>query len=134
MLNFNRLPAFCQCNVMRSAWVGSKTKIMQYKKLSARGYKVLNMYPVYIEDVYKGHEPFKIVGIRENQIELEGDFSGGTHNVCQKDWFDIDKCFVVSTVCDEQLKPNGCQIHNVNCCGGGSIINKHVSYWKSLVS
>ena len=119
---------------MRSAWVGSKTKIMQYKKLSARGYKVLNMYPVYIEDVYKGHEPFKIVGIRENQIELEGDFSGGTHNVCQKDWFDIDKCFVVSTVCDEQLKPNGYQIHNVNCCGGGSVINKHVSYWESLVS
>ena len=29
---------------------------------------------------------------------------------------------------------NGCQVHNVNCCGGGSVINKHVSYWDALVS
>jgi hypothetical protein len=107
---------------------------MKYKKQSIKGYKVMNMYPVYIEGIYYGHEPFKVVGIRENQVELEGDFSGGTHNVCQKDWFDDDKVFVVKTVCDEQLKPNGCQIHNVNCCGGGSVINKHVSYWDALVS
>ena len=107
---------------------------MKYKKQSIKGYKLLNMYPVYIEGVYKGHEPFKVVGIRENQVELEGDFSGGTHNVCQKDWFDDDKVFVIKSVCEEQLKPNGCQIHNVNCCGGGSVINEHVSYWDSLVS
>ena len=107
---------------------------MKYQKVAIRGYKTLNMYPVYIEDVYNGKEPFKVVGIRENQVELEGDFSGGTHNVCQKDWFDDDKVFVVSTICDEQLKSNGCQVHNVNCCGGGSIINKHVPYWDSLVS
>ncbi len=107
---------------------------MKYKKQSIKGYKVLNMYPVYIEGVYEGHEPFKVVGIRENQVELEGDFSGGTHNVCQKDWFDDDKVFVVKTVCEEQLKPNGCQVHNVNCCGGGYVINKHVSYWDGLVS
>ena len=88
----------------------------------------------YNEGVYEGHEPFKVVGIRENQVELEGDFSGGTHNVCQKDWFDDDKVFVVKTVCEEQLKPNGCQVHNVHCCGGGSVINKHVSYWDGLVS
>src|SRR6186713_2236967 len=30
--------------------------------------------------------PFKVVGIREDEIEIEGDFSGGTHNVCQQDW------------------------------------------------
>ena len=54
---------------------------MKYKKQSIKGYKVLNMYPVYIEGVYYGHEPFKVVGIRDNQVELEGDFSGGTHNV-----------------------------------------------------
>ena len=107
---------------------------MKYQKVAIRGYKTLNMYPVYIEDVYNGKELFKVVGIRENQVELEGDFSGGTHNVCQKDWFDDDKVFVVSTICDEQLKSNGCQVHNVNCCGGGSVINKHVTYWDSLVS
>jgi hypothetical protein len=95
---------------------------MKYQKVAIRGYKTLNMYPVYIEDVYNGKEPFKVVGIRENQVELEGDFSGGTHNICQKDWFDDDKVFVVS------------QVHNVNCCGGGSVINKHVTYWDSLVS
>jgi len=37
-----------------------------------------------------GHEPMKIVGIREYSVELEGDYSGGTHNVCQKDWMPID--------------------------------------------
>jgi hypothetical protein len=107
---------------------------MKYQKVAIRGYKALNMYPVYIKDIYDGKEPFKVVGIRENQVELEGDFSGGTHNVCQKDWFDDDKVFVVSTICDEQLKPNGCQAHNVHCCGGGSVINNHVYYWDSLVS
>ena len=43
---------------------------MKYKKQSIKGYKVLNMYPVYIENVYHGHEPFKVVGIRENQVEV----------------------------------------------------------------
>jgi hypothetical protein len=38
------------------------------------------MYPVYVKELYEGREPFKIVGIRQNQVELEGDYSGGTHN------------------------------------------------------
>jgi len=107
---------------------------MNYKKIGVKAYKVLNMYPVYVEGLYDGKEPFKIVGIRENQIELEGDFSGGTHNVTQKDWFSDEKCFVISTVCPEQLKPNGCQVHNIHCCGGGSVINKHVNYWDAIIS
>ena len=107
---------------------------MKYKKHSIKGYKVLNMYPVYIEGVYEGHEPFKVVGIRENQVELEGDFSGGTHNVCQKDWFDDDKVFVIKSICDEEWKPEGCQIHNIYCCGGGSVINKHINYWNDLIN
>lgn len=37
---------------------------MKYKKLPIKGYKVLNMYPVYIEGVYNGHEPFKVVGFK----------------------------------------------------------------------
>jgi hypothetical protein len=67
---------------------------MKYKKLPIKGYKQLNMYPVYVESIYNGHEPFKIVGIRENQIEIEGDFSGGTHNVSQRS---------ILTVCTQNL-------------------------------
>lgn len=106
---------------------------MKYRKKPITGRKILNAYPVYIQDVYGGREPFKIVGIRENQVELEGDFSGGTHNVCQKDWFDDERVFVVSTVCEQQIKSGGCQIHNVNCCGGGDVITEHVNYWESIL-
>ena len=106
---------------------------MKYKKLPIKGYKALNMYPVYIEGLYHGHEPFKIVGIRENQVELEGDYSA-MNNTIGKQWFPDDRVFVVTTVCEEQLKPSGCQVHNVHCCGGGSVIDKHVSYWEELIS
>jgi hypothetical protein len=105
---------------------------MTYKKMPITGYKQLGQYPVYIKGLYGGNEPFKIVGVRENEVELEGDFSGGTHNVVQKYWFNDEDVFVVSTVCPEQLKPKGCQVHNVNCCGGGSVIKEHVEYWKHL--
>jgi hypothetical protein len=30
--------------------------------------------------------PFLVTGIRETEIEIQGDFSGGTHNVSQRDW------------------------------------------------
>jgi len=30
--------------------------------------------------------PFRVVGLRAGSIEIEGDFSGGTHNVCQTSW------------------------------------------------
>ena len=32
----------------------------------------------------------KVVGIREKEVELEGDYSGGTHAVCQKDWLPLE--------------------------------------------
>lgn len=41
---------------------------------------------VYHKDIYWGKEQMKVVGIRETEVEIEGDYSGGTHNVCQKDW------------------------------------------------
>ncbi len=44
---------------------------------------------VYHKDLYWGRERMKVVGIRETEVELEGDYSGGTHNVCQKDWLPI---------------------------------------------
>lgn len=45
---------------------------------------------VYHKDVYDGREPLRVVGIREHELELEGDYSGGTHAVCQKDWLNIE--------------------------------------------
>jgi len=41
---------------------------------------------------YNHGEVFTVVGIREHELELEGDWSGGTHNVSQKDWVPIDDC------------------------------------------
>ncbi len=44
---------------------------------------------VYHNELYSGKEQMKIVGLRKDQVELEGDFSGGTHNVCQRSWMPI---------------------------------------------
>lgn len=44
---------------------------------------------VYHRSVYEHKEPLKIVGILEDKLFLEGDFSGGTHNVIQRDWLPI---------------------------------------------
>lgn len=41
---------------------------------------------VYHENIYWGKEPMKVVGIREKEVELQGDYSGGTHSVCQTSW------------------------------------------------
>lgn len=38
------------------------------------------------KDLYSGKEVFEIVGIKKNEVLLEGDFSGGTHNVNQESW------------------------------------------------
>lgn len=34
------------------------------------------------------NELFEIIGERKNQIEIQGDFSAGTNNVCQSSWVD----------------------------------------------
>lgn len=47
------------------------------------------------ESGYDHKEKFKVVGIREQELELEGDWSGGTHNVCQKSWTPIKECSLV---------------------------------------
>jgi hypothetical protein len=44
---------------------------------------------VYHREVYNHRERLKVVGIKEDELELEGDFSGGTHNVSQRQWFPI---------------------------------------------
>lgn len=100
----------------------------KYEKQTVAGISI-GTYPVYCNDIYHGREPMKVVGIRQNEIELEGDYSGGTHNVTQSSWFPIKECFVIVKNCDQMMKPGGCQIHNVNCCGGSTVITEHVNHW-----
>lgn len=50
-------------------------------------------------DVYNHKEPLMIVGIRSN--ELEGDYSGGTHDFIQKQWMPIKG---VSRIYDHKYK------------------------------
>jgi hypothetical protein len=35
--------------------------------------------------------PFEVVGIRKTAVEIQGDWSGGTHNVNQKSWVDCNE-------------------------------------------
>jgi hypothetical protein len=44
---------------------------------------------VYHREVYERHEPLVVVGIRENELELEGDYSGGIYPEKQKAWLPI---------------------------------------------
>jgi len=70
---------------------------------------------VYHENIYDGKELMTIVGIRETEVELQGDFSGGTHNVIQHSWFPIYGLFRLRKICPEHQKPEGCQLPNVHC-------------------
>lgn len=50
---------------------------------------------VYHKDIYNGREQMTITGMKidtkgQLMVELEGDYSGGTHNVCQRDWHYAD--------------------------------------------
>ena len=97
---------------------------MKYKKEGIKNHKVLGMYPVYVNSVYGGREPLKIVGIREGQVELQGDYSGiGADSSAE--WFNDKEAFVLREVCEKTLETNGCQVPNVHCCGGGSVVRKH---------
>ena len=46
-------------------------------------------------DMYNHGEVFEVVGIRESELELKGDWSGGTHNVSQSGWYQVKKCKLV---------------------------------------
>jgi hypothetical protein len=56
---------------------------------------------VYHRDIYDHGEPLKIVGVRECELELEGDYSGGTHGTIQKQWMPISG---VSRIRDHKYK------------------------------
>jgi hypothetical protein len=61
---------------------------------------------VFHENIYWGKEPMKIVGIREKEVELEGDYSGGTHGVCQKDWQPIEGVLFSKTAVSGSVTPS----------------------------
>jgi hypothetical protein len=43
-------------------------------------------------DYYNHGEVFEVVGIRKDQLELKGDWSGGTHSSIGNAWYPIEKC------------------------------------------
>jgi hypothetical protein len=43
---------------------------------------------VYHNEIYQAREAFKVVGIRETEVELEGDYSGA-YNIIQRGWMPI---------------------------------------------
>lgn len=68
------------------------------------------------EKIYDGNECMKIVGIRSDEVELEGDYSGGsTHNVTQKDWLPIKGLFRLRKICGQIVEHGSCPLHNVHC-------------------
>lgn len=70
---------------------------------------------VYHDKIYHGKEQMEVVGIRKTEVELEGDYSGGTHNVCQKDWLPINGLFRLRKVCEHHEKGETCPLPNVHC-------------------
>lgn len=58
---------------------------VKYKKESITEFKIFD--EVVHPEIYYGNEVFVVVGIRENELELQGDWSGGTHNVSGRSWF-----------------------------------------------
>lgn len=71
---------------------------------------------VFHEDIYKGRELMEIVGLRKDQVELEGDWSGGTHLIPkEKDWMPIKGIFRLKKVCEYGAKSGGCPLPNVHC-------------------
>lgn len=67
------------------------------------------------DKIYNGKELMKVVGIRETEVELEGDYSGGTNNVTQKDWLPIKGLFRLRKICDEYIQHGTCTRHNIHC-------------------
>ena len=70
---------------------------------------------VFHEKIYNGNECMKVVGIRYEQVELEGDYSGGTHLITQKDWMPIEGLFRLHKVCGNHENGKSCPLPNVHC-------------------
>lgn len=71
-----------------------------HEETRRRSVNICHLFPVeeYImgdivtTEYYNHGERFEVVGIRKDELELRGDWSGGTHNVDQTSWYSKDKC------------------------------------------
>lgn len=74
------------------------------------------------KDIYDGHEMIEIIGmkaVKENgvinsYVLLEGDFSGGTHNVKQSAWLPAEGVTLAKRVCTEKIN-GSCPHPNIYC-------------------
>jgi len=66
---------------------------------------------VFHKDIYGGKEEMKIVGIREEEVELYGDYSGGVAAIRQKSWLPI------SGLIDKSLKASISSVVNYPTIG-----------------
>lgn len=67
------------------------------------------------ETIYEGKECMTVVGIRATEVELEGDYSGGTHNTIGKEWMPIAGLFRLRKVCSQVVEHGTCTLHNIHC-------------------
>lgn len=44
--------------------------------------------------------PFIVKGIMEDELYIEGDFSGGTQNITQKSWIKISELYYIPSISD----------------------------------
>lgn len=70
---------------------------------------------VYHKDIYDGKELLEIVGIRKDTVELEGDYSGGTHRVCQRDWLSIEGVIDPDKIECKNKIDGSCPLPNIHC-------------------
>ena len=71
---------------------------------------------VFHENIYNGHECMEVVGVRKKEVELEGDYSGGTQPyIIGKEWFPIDGLFQLRKVCPQHESGEPCPLPNVHC-------------------
>lgn len=75
-------------------------------------------------DLFNGQEPFEIVGIRKTEVELLGDYSGGTHSVKQKSWMSISGLLFEEN--GETVKSS--KIKCPKCKGEGKIICRKLTH------
>ena len=66
------------------------------------------------KDLYP-NEVFEIVGIRKDTVELEGDYSGGTHAVTQKDWMSIEGLIDANHKECPNKVGGSCPLRNIHC-------------------
>ncbi len=70
---------------------------------------------VYHKSIYNGKELMESVGIRKGSVELQGDYSGGTHDVVQSDWLPIEGLIDANwKLCSEKIN-GSCPHHNLHC-------------------